>query len=256
MMSHERDRLRSAYLDGELSSREAADFHQTVSPEERVRLALETRLETALVERLTLKSECPPEVWQRVRDRIDNRPKKGRFARLIGWRRAWWAVGTASAAAVLVALVVWQVLRKTWHEEIVQEDLYEVADDVPVLVRSAEVAGDIVRVRSFMAAHGIDVHLKAIPSPGEAGGHEVRLMGARRVHRYRRGHRDEAGVELLFACCGQPVKVILAALGSDLARELAAAQERGQVRNSRVVGGFLAAGVGRHDTKEVLALLG
>ncbi len=251
MMSHERDRLWSAYLDGELSSREAADFHQTVSPEERVRLALEMRLETALVERLTLESECPPEVWQRVRDRIDNWTKKGRFARLIGWRRAWWAVATASAAAVLVALMVWHVPRETRHEDVVQEDLYEVADDVPALVRSAEVAGDIVIIRKFMAAHGIDVHLKAIPSPGETGGHELRLMGARKVHR-----RDEAGVELLFACCGQPVKVILAALGSELARELAAAQERGQVRNSRVVKGFLAAAVGRHDTKEVLALLG
>ncbi len=251
MMSHERDRLWSAYLDGELSSREAADFHQTVSPEERVRLAQEVCLETALVERLTLQSECPSEVWRRLRDRIDKRTKRGRFARLIGRRRARWAVGIASAAAVLVALLVWQVLREARHEGVVQEDLYEVADDVPALVRSAEVAGDIVRVRSFMAAHGIDVHLKAIPSSGEAGGHEVRLVGARKVH-----GRDEAGVELFFACCGQPVKVILAALGSDLARELAAAQERGQVRNSRVVGGFLAAAVGRHGTKEVLALLG
>ncbi len=237
MMSHERDRLWSAYLDGELSSREAADFHQTVSPEERERLVWEARLETALAERLSAGSECPPEVWRR----IGNRTKRGRFARLIGRRRAWWAAAIASAAA-LVVLAVWRSPR---------EDILEVADDVGALARSAEVAGDIEKVRGFMVAHGVDVHLKAIPPREETGGHEVRLLGARGVR-----HRGEAGVELLFACCDRPIKVILSALSSDLAMELGAAQERGQVRSSRVVGGFLAVPVGRHDAKVVLALLG
>ncbi len=246
MMSHERDRLWSAYIDGELPAREAADLHESLSPEDRERVGLECRLEKALAGPLEAGSECPPDVWRHVRSRLEDPAKRGWFARVIGRRRTWFIAASVLAASALVVLSVSRLSR-----EDMQGSILEIAEDVHALSREAEVPGDLEKVRQFMAAHGIDVPLKMPPLAEQMGMHRASLLGARKVQ-----HQDADGVELLFDCCGQPIKLVLTRLDSALARKLEAARDGGRIQASRTIRGYLVAAVGRHDASAVLMLLG
>ncbi len=246
MMSHERDRLWSAYIDAELPAREAADLHESLSPEDRERVGLECRLEKALAGPLVAGSDCPPEIWRHLRSSLEDRTKRGWFTRVIRRHQAGLIAASVLAASVLVVFGVSQ-----FSGDDLQGNILEIAEDVHALNREAEVPGDVEEVRQFMAAHGIDVPLRMPLLAAQTDMHRARLLGARQVR-----HHDEDGVELLFDCCGQPIKLILTQLGSALARKLEAAQGGGQIQTSRTIGGYLVAVVGRHDASAVLMSLG
>ena len=245
-MSHEQDRLWSAYIDGELPAREAADLHESISPEDRERLGLECHLEKELIRPIEAGSECPPEVWLRVKDRIEDRAGRGWLSRVIRRRRVWFMAASILAASALVVLGTYHLSRDDTHGNIL-----EIARDVRALGREVEVQGNVEKVRQFMAAQGVDLPLRMPPLAAQTGVHRARLLGARKVR-----HHDGDGVELLFDCCGEPLKLILAPLGSALARTLEVAQGEGQVQTSRTIGGFLVAAVGRHDASAVMMMLG
>ena len=63
MRMDEREKLWMAYLDGEMTSTEAAAFDASLTPEERARLAGEMRLESGLAAALQGDVVCPDAVW-------------------------------------------------------------------------------------------------------------------------------------------------------------------------------------------------
>ena len=65
---------------------------------------------------------------------------------------------------------------------------------------------------------------------------------------------NEPVVEILFGCCGRPVKVMMAAQGSDVATliGLVSANGNGEVQATRTVGHYLVAVVSDHPTHGLL----
>jgi hypothetical protein len=59
-------------------------------------------------------------------------------------------------------------------------------------------------------------------------------------------------MEMMFNCCGRPLKVVIAKTGSDTAREIGDLVAEGKLQSSRRVGDYVAALVGRHDTHGLL----
>ena len=243
MMKFERDRLWSAYLDGELSTRDAADFHQGLTPEQQDRVEQERRLEHGLFEQLSLGGECPADVWDRVSAKADalRRPKA---LQLRGWLR--WSGGIlAAAAAVLIVFTI------DWDRSAGVRGLMALPADVKALAAQSETAGDLKSVQQLLASAGVGLTLAAAPPPQEAGGHKLRLLGAKvKVV-------DKAPVvEILYDCCGTPAKAVLARRESTVARGLRKTDPTGRAWAVRDVGDFVAAAVGSHDTKLLLDLLG
>ena len=62
--------LWNAYIDGELSASEASEFEASLSDEDRALLAGEMQFENALADRLRQDSDCPADVWARVKAQV------------------------------------------------------------------------------------------------------------------------------------------------------------------------------------------
>jgi hypothetical protein len=244
-MSHEKKRLWIASIDGELSAREAADFHQTISPAERALVELEITFESEVARRLRDGADCPAEMWRRVdgRAREHIRARSGSFTSLRPFR---WAAAAAVAAAGFAG-----ALYLGSRAAPVSADVLAAAADVQSLSREARVEGDATRIQLFILASGFEIGLKDIPGPAESGGHAIRLLGAGLVAR-----PDGNAVTVLVSCCGQPVRMILAKKGSSLAGLMAEAEGGEGVLGVRVIGEYVAAAVGRHGSADLLNLFG
>ena len=101
-MDGKKERLWQAYLDGELSTGESAEFEQSLSPSEREGLASEMRFERALAERLGENAHCPDEVWERTKALVAGAeaPALAQSSR----RRWYWGVATLAAASIAFVL--------------------------------------------------------------------------------------------------------------------------------------------------------
>ena len=90
-----------------------------------------------------------------------------------------------------------------------------------------------------MRDHGYALSLASTAQA--AGHHDLRLLGAREQR-----YENEPVLELLYECCGEPVRLIVAKVGGAAAKQLTAGVAMGQVQASRQVGEYVAAVVGRH----------
>ena len=97
----EKERLWSAYLDGELTAAEAAAYEESLTDDERTRLALEKQVEAHLAERLSRAVACPDGVWNRLKAEMVGPATASRSPL---WNR-WIMVLGAAAAIVLVTTV-------------------------------------------------------------------------------------------------------------------------------------------------------
>ena len=85
-MTHneEHEKLRSAYLDGELSASESARFDESLTPGQRERLAGEMRFESAMSETLSKGASCPDALWLRTLARREAAPVRVYPLRALG----------------------------------------------------------------------------------------------------------------------------------------------------------------------------
>ncbi|HAR67944.1 MAG TPA: hypothetical protein DCR55_17315, partial [Lentisphaeria bacterium] len=96
-MATDKDLLRQAYMDGELSVEEIIRFESERSEEEFRALQAEQAFESVLIEKLEADCACPDELWQDIQNRIAASQRQPQTRRLVLWLAALAAVVTIVA---------------------------------------------------------------------------------------------------------------------------------------------------------------
>jgi len=231
----------SAYLDGELSASEAAEFDQSLSPEEKDLLQGEVRFERALGEFLGRGGACPEEVWQRTATAL---PKPGTA-------NPWWMptrqAGVFLAAAAVLLIVAGPMYQRYFATpEFLLMNERSTRDVRGVLDVYSD---DVSEINEFLHSHGVALTLDRRPQPGNER-HVAKLMGASEEL-----YRDERVTEVLYECCGKPIKVIIAPKDGVAAEAVRKAIKRNAVRDYRTVGDYVAVTVSSHPSRGLLDLL-
>jgi hypothetical protein len=237
-MDDQRDKLWNAYLDGELPASEAASFDQSLTPDERKRLAGEIAFERGCAEALSRDAACPDDVWQRTLDALPD------GAATVPTTFPWyWKPVAALAAMMLVTISLFAIRVNSAPPEFL--GLAEL--NVPIMQQTDQL-GDpsLSKLNAFLEDRNLDVALM----PFESGHHPMRLIGARETN-----FHNENVIELLFSCCDKPVKVALVPQGGDAAEAVGKALGDTLVKASRPVGSQLAVMVGRHESPRLLSYL-
>ena len=89
-----------AYLDGELSASEAADFEANLDDRERQLLASEMSFESAFAEKLGMDATCPDQVWENTRALIEAKRAPRR-----SMKRLYYGAATFAAAASIAFMI-------------------------------------------------------------------------------------------------------------------------------------------------------
>ncbi len=246
-MKQDKEKLSQAYLDGELSASEISEFERILTPEERRQLAGEMQFERALGERLAHDAECPELVWRRVRQAHGLRPGFAQRHRRIGWGIA--SLAAAASIAFLASVYGPSLVRITPGGETDSEAVVLAAETVEQLQAASMTEPGRDAVQEFLRNAGITLEVDSVEAlPMGAIHHDIAIIGARKDPAGR-----DAVHELLFACCGYPVKVIVARCGSHAAETIGhAAALEGQVQATRRVAGYLAAVVGNHEARDLI----
>jgi hypothetical protein len=243
-MSARHGGLWGAYLDGELSAKDSQGLQDSMTAAQRRRLEAEMRLEAALADAVATEAQCPASLWHAVQGRLKSKRREG-TRRLGGWEARWWWIG--GAATCLGAAVIWWAAQAGL--EPVPAFLTNAASTTE-LAAVAEVSSDLWQVRSFLDAHGIALTLLPVSALELPAGHAASLVGARAVQ-----DGGEEIVELLYECCGEPVKLVVAHCDSRAADRIQAAARKGHIRARRQVADYEVGLVSAHDAGELLNLL-
>lgn len=241
MSKNRKEHMWHAYIDGELSTSEAAEFEASLNEWERSRLVIDMRFERVLAERLSENADCPDEVWARTEARLTEagHPRK---AKSPGTKRWYWGVATLAAAAALAFVISVFAPSGVLHES---PAIIMAASTLEELADTSQTAHGSDAAEQFMRDNGInldlldDATLEAMEGPHV----HVHIIGARQEQL-----AGEEVTEVLIGCCEFPMKILIAKLHTAAADEigLAAAQD-GHIQATRVVGDYLAAVVGHHD---------
>lgn len=245
-----RDKLWTAYLDGELSSSESVEFDSALSDRERERLIAEKRFESALAERLTGDMKCPDELWNQVVARMGAAEQHKRVMPPILWKLV--ATGAAAAGILLVVSAVFLTGRHNFlgGSQQIAGDFLKLAP-VAELEQRAEMKGDAQAATEYLAARGIPLTVQPISAlVPETSPHQAVFLGAR-----ERTIDGERVVDLMWDCCGDPVIVSVAAEGSQAAEQIDRAFADGRVGGERRLGGHVAGLVSEHAPPAFLAIL-
>jgi anti-sigma factor RsiW len=250
MIPH-KDKLWTAYLDGELSAAEAAEFEKSLSTEEKQQLAAEMQFEEGLMHILSEDEPCPDVLWDRVCR--DVAAPQSAPAKSGAW--FWRVSALAAGVAIVMAVALPQSVSDDDDAMANRGNVIDTPDEqfasilpaflafgensVESLQQQAQVNGDESGVNAFMREHGFKLALET--AQAEPGHHALRLIGAREV-----AYDDEAVLELFYECCEQPMKVIVAKQGGAAAEHLAVGVANGHAQASRHVGDYVAAVVGKH----------
>ena len=103
-MKKDTEQYWQAYLDGELSASEAADFEASLTDAQREQLAVDMHVERVLAEHLGRDAECPDEVWERTKARVARLSETG-TPHAAGHRRWYWGAATLAAAAAIAFVI-------------------------------------------------------------------------------------------------------------------------------------------------------
>lgn len=237
MTNEEKERLWSAYIDGELTAAEAARFEDSLPDVERQRLTAESRFERGLAERLSAPVTCPERLWEDTRAAVvrhDNaRQTKPSMSR--------WIVGLGGlAAAMLIAVVfVGPQLGEPALASVLQ------VNDWPSEVPVPESA-----VEDYFGQRNIQLHLNHPPPDSGVLHHPMDLLGAAPGT-----YNGDEFVQVYARCCGKPVKLVVAPSDSALARKIEKPSWRRQVQEVWTVGDYTAILVGNHRARPLLDAL-
>ncbi len=243
MNQNEREKLWMAYLDGQMSAAEASAFDESLTAEEREQLAAEMRLEAGIAERLAAKVACPDATWEALRSQLEGKPATVPTNVV---RLPLRSLGLIAAAAAVV-LVFYSVRGGDTVDSAPTSGSFDSAVSVAELENMAHGVG----VEEYFTQHNIQL---AVADFSESHGHShhktIRAIGA------CDGDCPYGSLyEVLFECCGEPVRVVLAEQSSRGARMIKQAQAHGKVQATRMIGGYLAGVVGIHHAEELLDLI-
>jgi len=252
-MNQNKEHLWQAYLDGELSAIEAADFEASLSDSDQARLMADVRFERGLAARLSEDAECPDEVWARTRKLIagQNAEATPRAAR----RRRWYLGAGMVAAAAALAIVIYPFVNPFGSSEAAAFVMSDA--NVEELVSTSEVEEGLEFAERFIHEHGVDLAVLDTNDVAKSKGPfwrnrhwTIRVVGAR-----EEAFKDGTLTEVLVDCCQYPMKILFASVDSDAAREIElAAAKNGNVQSTRIIGDYVVAVVGRHKSHILLDL--
>ncbi len=246
-MSREHDIEWNARMDGEPVPGEAVEMNRPLSEDHARRLKAERGFETALAENLSGDAPCPDDLWLRVQDQIrqlDQAPVVP-FSRKRPLRSRLTLSAGALAAAMLLVFAGYAFLPTAGPEaaflHVVEASVAEMAATSAVPPENQQAA------ETFLADHDIRLTLGSLESFAD-GHHTTRLIGARGL-----SFRGDTVVELLFDCCGFPVKVVIVQTGGPAASALCLPPGKGcQVQVVQDIGNYQVAVVGKHDAQNLL----
>jgi hypothetical protein len=246
-MNTDREQMWQAYVDGELSACEAAQFETSLTEAERTRLAAEMRFERALSEQLREDCPCPEAAWQRAREAVISCEMASAPTR----SRRFALAGATLAAAAAVALVL--SYAPGYLDSARDAKVIHAAESIEELEAESETDRGWESVQAYLDAHGIELTLTERKQLlGFLFHRRIELIGARQV-------KFSGGLvtELLIDCCDKPVKLILAKKHSEAGRALlrAAAEDNTDIQGTRKVNGYIAAVVAIHPSNFLLNLV-
>lgn len=247
-MASNHDKLATAYLDGELSAAEAAEFDTSLTPQQKHNLAAEMKFERAIGERLSRGAACPDDLWKKTLAAIDEKTSPVVEFRP---RRTWMYAVTAMAAALAIG-VAGLLVNFNAANRGPSILAMEKGTTIEALQAQAELKGhDTESVNAFFKEHGFNLAMTTadVQIPGDH--HTPRVLLGMKPTNYR----GDDVMELMFNCCGRPLKVVVAKTGSKTANEIGAAMAAGQLQESRHVGEYVAALVGKHEIHGLLTYL-
>lgn len=253
---HDFDEQWNAYIDGELSAAEAETFEQSLDEAGRERLQQEKAIEDALAERLAESVSCPDDFWAAIQAKVQALDaSEANSGNVVAFepraRRPMWYAASV-AAAVLVAFTLATLFQNRPAAD--NEAVVMAAASIEELVAGSEVEGGRENVERFLRERGIDLALVEEETiPMASIHHDVHIVGAREER-----IEGKPVKEVLFACCGYPVKLLTAKRGTPEAAALIAAAERddNDIQEVREVGGYVTAAVGHHHAPDLLDIFG
>lgn len=242
-MNTQKDRLWLAYLDGELTTSEAAEFDRSLRPDEKDRLQAEMRFECALGEILGHGGACPEEVWQRTSQAVLNLGGKRVHRRSPAWQ-----YGVVAVAAVVMLTVAGAIYRTYF----MRPSFLDIkARSIHDFVAQADIkASEVAAINEYLHNHGIALSVRSLEDAPQLRHHEQELLGAT-----EQTYKGEPVAELLYECCGRPIKVVIAPKNSDAATAIRKAIDENKVQDFRSVGDYVAAIVGHHRAPGLIDLL-
>ena len=237
-MNNHSDNMWSAYIDGELTAVESDEFNQSLTDEERDRLSLEIQFERTLGEKLNSEVSCPEQIWSQTLQQIQGTKKCRAIPRISVWS---WRIATAAA---IIVIGFWLIFPAGTR-------LPEPAQSVAMLRGMSEVPVTAEAVQQYLNDHGINLVLKPMDFSKDDGSHFRReLLGAREVQ-----YNNERVIELMFACCGEPVEIVLAHSDGRAAEALQQARINGKIKTVRNIGDYYIASLSEHPADEFVELI-
>lgn len=235
MNSQHDENLWSAYLDGELTASESLEVDGGLTDDGRARLAAEMRFERLVAERLSVAPPCPDALWEGAVARM--RPPRAARRPFPVWRAG------SLAAAFVVAFSFFLVLQTNNDAEFLAKaaSINSLRDQAQVTTRD--------EVQALLRRHGITLRLRSLEEAG-IDHHQGFLVGAVATE-----HNGEPVVQLLYGCCGNPAKVIVARRGGAAAGCIAKGVASGRVQACCATGDHVVAVVSPHPSAELLHVL-
>ena len=242
-MNLDREKMRQAYLDGELSASETAEFEAALTPAEREQIEGEVGLEAGLGEVLSRGAACPDALWRGLETRMAEGRSDKKRNHYPSWRLA-----AAAAAGIVFAVSLFAPQSK----DVASPAVVLAAETVDELARMSLTGPGIEEVETYMRGHHVEVQILQPAKLGMASMHRgIEILGAR-----EEAVGNDRVVSLLMACCDHPVKVVFARRGGPAAEAIGkAAAGGGHVQATRAIGAYIAAVVGTHPAHGLLDIV-
>lgn len=243
-MNTHQDMMWSAYLDGELSASEAAEFDQMLTPADRERLAAEVRYERALGEALAGDESCSDALWRKTVMAVHRYDEVLRAPRTPRW------VYIATAVAAVLGITAAGVLYRASQQP---RSVFAIPEGFPSEMASrVELNGTapLDEINRFLTGHGFKIAMTTTNVEAPRPRHAREFHGLRST-----SNRGEPVIEFYFECCGKPIKMIVAPRGGATEEEVERRLAAHEVQASRAVGEYVAAVVGRHRAHDFLELI-
>ena len=236
MTTRDKDRLWPACMDGELSASEASQFDAGLSDGDRDRLAEELRFERRLADHLAAAPPCPARLWNGIVERAAPRRRRGLRA-FTGWR------AFSAAAAFAVAASLFLAVPRSEDPQFLAK-----AASIDTLRQQAQVFTPDA-VQTLIDDCGFNLRLHSLEDIG-MGDRTGFLVGAARTE-----FGGAPVVQVMFVCCGHPVKIVATPSGSAAAGQAVKALADGQVKACSRADGYVVAVIGDHACAGLLRLL-
>lgn len=247
-MKSNQEQLWQAYIDGELSAAECADFETTLSEDERRLLAADMRLERGIAEKLAEPVSCPDDLWARTRAQIESEEQRPENVVALSSNRRWMWWGATLAAAASLAFFLSSVIAPMRPAS--SPSIAMAAASVADLEARSETGPSLAAMWEYVRACGMDIDASSLDEL-TSGAHPMKAIGAATSH-----PNDEDVVEMFFECCGHPIKVLLAERGSAAAMMIGeAVGNENDIQATRTVGRYLIAIVAEHPGEPLTSLV-